>query len=274
MTQPIQTAAYWDETADAYVMSAEPFTAQFCRDAVALADIDPGMSLLDIATGPGALALTAAAAGAQVTAIDFSAAMIDRLAARSDGLAIKARQMNGQALDLPSDSFDRVCSVFGVPLFPDWRAGLSEMARVLRPGGLAVLGVAANPYGFGPNQLFAQARLTLWPGIAIDMDIPGMMALYDGDRIIAALEAAGLTHVVLHSRTHDILLPADILSNGSAMIGSNPLIAGLSDGERRAVIAQTETMLDQWREGDIIRMPGTAHLAVATKMASTGLEAA
>ena len=64
MAQPIQTAAYWDETADAYIVGAEPFTAQFCRDAVALAEIETGMSLLDIATGPGALALAAAAEGA------------------------------------------------------------------------------------------------------------------------------------------------------------------------------------------------------------------
>ncbi|GBH32142.1 class I SAM-dependent methyltransferase [Sphingobium xenophagum] len=274
MAQPIQTAAYWDETADAYVMGAEPFTGQFCRDAVVLADIEPGMSLLDIATGPGALALAVAAAGANVTAVDFSTGMIDRLTVRSAGLAIAAQQMDGQALDLPSDRFDRVCSVFGVPLFPDWRAGLAEMARVLRPGGLAVLGVAANPYGFGPNQLLAQARLTLWPDVAIDMGIPGMMVLDDGDRLIAALEAAGLVQVVLHSRTHDILLPADILGSDSAMIGSNPLIAGLSEDDRRAVIAQAETMLDRWREEDIIRMPGTAHLAVATKPTKTGFDAA
>ncbi len=274
MAQPIQTAAYWDETADAYIVGAEPFTAQFCCDAVALAEIETGMSLLDIATGPGALALAAAEEGAQVTAIDFSATMIDRLAGRSDGLAITARQMNGQALDLPADSFDRVCSVFGVPLFPDWRAGLAEMARVLRPGGLAVLGVAANPYGFGPNQLLAQARLALWPDIAIDMDMPGMMALHEGDCIIAACEAAGLAHVTLHSRTHDIVLPAGILTHDSAMIGSNPLIAGLSESERGAVIAQAQTMLDPWRDGDLIRMPGTAHLAVATKPGNKGREAA
>ena len=42
----------------------------------------------------------------------------------------------------------------------------------------------------------------------------------------------------------------------------------------RAVIAQAETMLDRWREDDIIRMPGTAHLAVATKPTNTGFDAA
>lgn len=45
MTQPMQTADFWDGTADQYIASAEPFTAQYCRDAVALAAIEPGMTL-------------------------------------------------------------------------------------------------------------------------------------------------------------------------------------------------------------------------------------
>lgn len=265
MTQPIQTSAYWDETADGYIVGAEPFTAQFCRDAVALADIQPGLSLLDIATGPGALACAAAEAGARVTAIDFSQTMIDRLTARRGDLAIEAMRMDGQKLDLPSDQFERVCSVFGIPLFPDWKAGLSEMARVLRPGGKAVLGVAANPFGFGPNQLLAQARLALWPDVEIALDLPGMTVLDDGDRLINALESVGLDDVELHSRTHDMVLPADILDNQSAMITSNPFIVGLSDSERSEVLAKAAQEAEKWRRGDVIRMPGTAHLAVATK---------
>lgn len=265
MAQPIQTAAYWDETADAYMLGAEPFTAQFCHDAVALAEIAAGMALLDIATGPDALALAAASAGARVTAIDFSQAMIDRLRARDTGRDIDAQRMDGQALTLPGGSFDRVCSVFGIPLFPDWRAGLSEMARMLRPGGRAVLGVAANPYGFGPNQLFAEARLSLWPDRAIDMGMPGMAALSTADSLVAALEAAGLAEVAVHRRTHDLLLPGDILANESPMITANPLIAELGEADRRAVLAAATEMLAPWRDGDSIRMPGTAHLAVATK---------
>lgn len=265
MNQPIQTEAYWDETVDGYIAGAEPFTALFCRDAVDLADIEQGTTLLDIACGPGALALAAADRGAIVTAIDFSDGMIKRLRARAAGLAIEARQMDGQVLDLPSDHFDSVCSVFGIPLFPDWRAGLSEMARVLRPGGSAVLGVAANPYGFGPNYLLAQARLALWPDDPIDMGLPGMSTLGDAERLSAELERAGLHDVVLHGRTHDIVLPTSILESDSPMIGSNPLVVGLGEEARQAVIAEAARIARQWREGDDIRMPGTAHLAIATK---------
>lgn len=119
MPLPIQTSEFWDDAADQYVASAEPFTAMFCEDAADLARIEPGLTLLDVATGPGALALAAARREAKATAIDFSQSMVGRLAARTDDLAIVARQMDGQALDLDDASFDRVCSVFGVPLFPD-----------------------------------------------------------------------------------------------------------------------------------------------------------
>lgn len=264
-TQPIQTADYWDQTADGYIAGAEPFTALFCRDAVALADIAPGMSLLDIATGPGALALAAAEAGARVTAIDFSQAMIDRLGARAGALDIQAGRMDGQALDLPTDHFDRVASVFGIPLFPDWRAGLAEAARVLRPGGLAVVGVADNPYGFGPNQLFAEARLALFPRETIDMGIAGMTVLDDADRLVAALEDAGFCDVVLHSRTHEIAIDAVLLATDNPMVAGNPLITGLGASVREAVIDIAREIAERWRDGDVIRMPGTARLAVAGK---------
>jgi len=265
MNQPIQTAAYWDETADGYIASAEPFTALFCEDAVQLADVKPGLTLLDIATGPGALALAAANAGAKVTAIDFSQEMIARLSKRSAGKDIKALQMDGQALDLPSSHFDRVCSVFGVPLFADWRAGLTEMVRVLRPGGRAVLGVAANPYGFGPNHLFAEARRALWPDQDINMGLSGMAPLSDADHLKTVLQDTGLDEVALHKRTHDIVMDRGLITANNPMVSANPLISKLSSIQRDAVIEKALQIAEQWRSGDNIQMPGTAYLATATK---------
>jgi SAM-dependent methyltransferase len=265
MNQPIQTPAYWDQTADGYIASAEPFTARFCEDAVQLAGVEPGATLLDIATGPGALALAAQRAGAQVTAIDFSQTMIDRLTARAEQTGLVALRMDGQALDLPTGHFDCVCSVFGIPLFPDWRKGIAEMARVLRPGGIALLGVAGNPDGFGPNQLFAAARARCLPGLPVDHGLPGMALLCTADRVTAELHDAGLENVVIHSRTHDFILPAGLLESDSPMITAHPFILGLDDAQREAVIAEAKRLSETWRVGDTIRIPGTANIAVASK---------
>ena len=61
------------------VADDEPGLREFVADALELAHLAPGERVLDVATGPGTLALAAARAGARVSAIDFSPEMIAEL---------------------------------------------------------------------------------------------------------------------------------------------------------------------------------------------------
>jgi ubiquinone/menaquinone biosynthesis C-methylase UbiE len=263
MTQPIQGVDFWNASVDGYIGAAEPFTALFCADAVRVADIHPGMTLLDIATGPGALALEAARVGARVTAIDFAPAMIERLKARATGLDIAASVMDGQALALPDGQFDRACSVFGIPLFPDWRRGLAEMARVLCQGGRAVLGVAANPHGFGPNSLFAAAReRVIGP---FTPDIPAMAHLADPKILASEMQQAGFRDVEIMPRTHDFVMDAGMLQADHPMITQNPLLTVLAAAERTAVVDEALRAARSMEVAGQLRLPGTAHLAIAVR---------
>lgn len=264
MSTDIQTEAFWDEAADGYIASAEPFTALFCGDAAQLAAIEPGMTLLDVATGPGALALAAARAGARVTAIDFSQTMVDRLTDRVGALLIKAHRMDGQALDLPDASFDRVCSVFGVPLFPDWRAGFREIVRVLKPGGRAVVAVADNGYGFGPNQLLANARAAR-TGAPAPIEIAAWDVLADRERLAGELRRAGLEELVIHERTHDFLLDPGLFIPDHPLILRNPMLNGLPEADRDAVIRDAVAVAQRCNAGGIVRLPGTALIATGSK---------
>lgn len=265
MSEPIQTAAFWDGSADGYIASAEPFTELFCRDAISMCGVGPGVKLIDIATGPGALAIAAAEAGAEVTAIDFSATMIERLRARIGQLHIVAEQMDGQALNLPDAAFDIACSIFGIPLFPDWRAGLRELVRVLKPGGRAVVAVADNPYGFGPNQLFAQARARLYPAISSHNPI-AMDLVSEHANLLAAFTAAGIGGLEIQERTHDFRLDPAMLVSDHPMLVNNPILSGLGAEERQSVVREAAAEAQRTMRADGPWMPGTARIVIGTKL--------
>ncbi len=111
--------------------------------------LKPGMRALDVATGTGDLALELAARvapGGMVIGADFSEAMLDRarakVAAGVDlGAQVQLRFEVANALALPyaDDAFDAATVGFGARNFSDLGLGLSEMTRVVRPGGRVVV---------------------------------------------------------------------------------------------------------------------------------------
>jgi SAM-dependent methyltransferase len=90
----------------------------------------PGIRWLDVATGTGAVARIAAAAGAEVVGIDIAPRMIELAREKSEGILFEI----GDAQTLPYDdaSFDVVSSSFGVIFAPDHRAVARELPRVCR----------------------------------------------------------------------------------------------------------------------------------------------
>jgi len=102
-----------------------------------LAAVGPGSRVLDVATGTGDLAIELAGRGCEVVGSDFSAGMLERARAKAPGL----RWEQGDALALPyaDDEFDAATVGFGARNFSDLDRGLSEMARVVRPGGRVVV---------------------------------------------------------------------------------------------------------------------------------------
>ena len=90
--------------------------------------------VLDLATGSGdlALALGKACPDAEVVGADFCLPML-RTAQRK-GVA-NLIQADGMNLPLADAAFDAVTIAFGLRNMESWRRGLSEIARVLRPGG-------------------------------------------------------------------------------------------------------------------------------------------
>lgn len=97
--------------------------------------------VLDLCCGTGdmtfALRREAGKSPAQILGADFSHAMLQRAAAKSQGSQSALDWIEADALDLPFPSahFDLVISAFGFRNLADYDAGLREIIRVLRPGG-------------------------------------------------------------------------------------------------------------------------------------------
>jgi len=107
--------------------------------AIEMAQIAPGHQVLDLACGTGDLALAAAAKGATVVGLDLTMPMIQlarQRAAPGSGRAPEWLVGDMHALPMPSEHFDVVTTGYGLRNVPDLRVALSEIHRVLRPGGV------------------------------------------------------------------------------------------------------------------------------------------
>jgi SAM-dependent methyltransferase len=121
----------------------EPDIAVMHDDLVGRLAPRPGERWLDVACGPGAVAMRAARAGADVTGIDIAPGLIEAARRRADeeGLSIRYDVGDAEALPYPDGAFDVASSSVGVIFAPDHRLAASQLARVTRSGGR--LGVCA-----------------------------------------------------------------------------------------------------------------------------------
>lgn len=105
------------------------------------AAITAGERVLDIACGTGNAALRAAAAGGDVTGVDLAERLVRVAKTRASALGVRARFLRGDAQALPVDdaSVDLALSIFGLIFAPDQERTASELVRVLRPGGRALV---------------------------------------------------------------------------------------------------------------------------------------
>ncbi len=254
-------AAFWTDYSEIQ-RRAHDFTSPYARRAWELAAVPPGGTVLDIAAGTGALALVAARAGARVLATDFSPGMVESV--RSHNLPnIEARVMDGQALDLPDAAFDAAFSLFGVILFPDWRRGVAEMARVVRPGGVGCLGTWRRPEGAAANLLLADLVGAMFPRVEASPPLAGMAELSDPDRLRAAMRAAGFAQVSITDTSNDFLVDAATLDHPGRLFQFSPLWPLLDERQRAAVLASIRASLEA--AGGVLAVASPALIATARR---------
>jgi ubiquinone/menaquinone biosynthesis C-methylase UbiE len=121
--------------------------------------IGPGMRVLDVACGTGNTAIPEAKAGAEVVGVDIATNLLEqaRERAAAEGLAITFDEGDAEGLPYKAETFDAVVSMFGVMFAPRYKLVASEMARVLKPGGLLAM-ANWNPGSFTGQMFRVGAR--------------------------------------------------------------------------------------------------------------------
>ena len=115
----------------------EMITGSVAPRLVKYAGVERGREVLDVGSGTGVVALTAARLGAKVTGVDLTPELLTR--ARENGaimdLDVAWQEGDAEALPFADAKFDIVVSQFGHMFAPRPEIAVKEMLRVLKPGG-------------------------------------------------------------------------------------------------------------------------------------------
>ncbi len=177
--------------------------------AVKKTGLRPGDHALDVACGTGPLTRMLArrvGANGRVVGSDFTPEMLDvarRHEPPSDGGQISYEQADAQALPFATGTFDAATIAFGIRNVDDPVLGLSEMRRVVRPGGKVVVLEFGQPKGpVGVGYRFYSRRVMPIIGGWLTGDraayeyLPRTAAAFPaGDAFVALLKEAGFDEV-------------------------------------------------------------------------------
>jgi SAM-dependent methyltransferase len=163
----------FDIPADAYLRFMGRYSRPLAQQYVDLLGVGAGERVLDVGCGPGVLTepLVERCGADQVAAVDPSPSFVDAMRVRFPGLDVR----RGAAEDLPypDDSFDAALAQLVVHFMSDPVAGLREMGRVTRPGGLVSASVWDHEGTSGPIEMFWRAAHDLDPTAQDEGHLPG-----------------------------------------------------------------------------------------------------
>lgn len=240
-----------------------------------LAGVGPGSRVLDIAAGAGEPAISAAkrvGPSGSVLATDISSNILAfaMQAAREQGVTnLETRAIDGEHLDgLPDGTFDVALSRVGLIYFPDQQRALSEIRRVLEPGGRVAAMVYSTPEN---NRFFSipvgiiRRRAQLPPPAPGQ---PGPFSLGASGVLEEAYRRAGFRDVV----TEVIAAPLRMTSAAECIqfeqdsFGAlHQMMSGLSEAERAETWAEIETELRQFEGPDGFSGPCEMIVAIGVK---------
>ncbi len=181
----------FDVAADAYDRFMGRYSRQLSPQMCDLAGITAGQQALDVGCGPGSLTteLVARLGAESVAAVDPSESFVAAARSRLPGVAVE--RAYAESLPFEDAVFDVTMAQLVVHFMPDPVAGISEMRRVTRPGGVVAACVWDFGADIGPHGPFWKAAHALDPDVHDEAGLPGARE----GHLVEVFEAAGLREV-------------------------------------------------------------------------------
>jgi SAM-dependent methyltransferase len=194
-----------DELARSYNSFFTPVTALAIPHVCHAIHIASGTSVLDVATGPGALAADLSRRGAHVTGVDLSPGMIAMATQQYPGIDFRVADV--EHLPFTDGAFHAVACNFAVGHFPYPEAAIAECARVLGRGGRIAVSWWDDPARQRIQGLFREAIAEI--GASPPPDVPkgySILRFSDSDALAGLLAGAGINEVTVdeHHTTYTV----------------------------------------------------------------------
>ena len=235
---------------------------------------EPGMRVLDVASGTGepaiSLALRVGPSG-HVTASDLSADLLEVAAKRAQVRGLTnfiPQQCDAHALPFAENNFDLATSRFGVMFFQDPEQALRELRRVLRPGARACF-VAWGPF----DQPYWQSMMGVVHrhvgGDLLEPGGPNPFRFAEPGSLSAVLSQAGFRDLEEETRTLPWAWrgPAEEVweQNRSVAVPFRPMLERVPEHQWPRIHAEVHAAVEKYFDGDKIAFGATVVLAAGRK---------
>lgn len=236
-----------------------------------IAGIDVGHRMLDIASGTGEPAISAAQRvgnTGRVVGTDLVEEMLfvarDKVL-RENITNIEFQCVDGEALDFEPASFDAVTIRWGLMFMPEPETCLNHVYRLLRSKGRIVIACWAAPE-YNPFINILMETLAKYMEIPKpQLDAPGMFSFSDPDRLRGVLEASGFTDILIEDMEINIIKVDDGAAYWEAMKDiARPVMAlvnQLTNETRTAFVADIVETANSYQVGETLNMRGTTWIA-------------
>jgi ubiquinone/menaquinone biosynthesis C-methylase UbiE len=247
-----------------------PAFATMYEELVALAALQRGERVLDVACGTGIVARLATqmvGTAGKIAAVDVNEGMLS--VARTvpqphDGPSIEWHHGDAAALPFPAAAFDVVLCQFGLEFFADRAAGLREMARVRVPGGRLVLRVwrALERQPFYVALIEALERHVR---AGAGAPIRAAFTLADIAELHALVAGAGFRQVHIRITINPFRYPS-VAAYVQRYLSATPIardIVAMDDPARTALLQEVTTALHAYVDDEGLAVPMESHVMVA-----------